>query len=409
MDKQIIEKYAELAVVEGVNVQKGQKMVINAPINTSEMVLACTKCAYERGASEVIVNYYDDNLARLHYEYQSKETLCDIKDWQVQQKLQPLEDGACVLHIISDIPGILKGLDADKINAYSVAKSTKMKKASEYTMANKVQWSIVGYPNVAWAKKVFPDLSDEEALNKLGDAILKSVMLNEKHPIEAWEKHNKALHDHVEIMNNYNFKALHFTNSLGTDLTVELVKNHIWAGGAEKDVNGTIFNPNMPTEEIFCMPYKYGVNGTVYSSKPLSYNGVLIDGFHLEFKEGKVVGYKAKENEDALKALIEFDEGSSYLGEVALVPYHSPISLSNLLYFNTLYDENASCHLALGRAYPMNVEGGTNMSQEELDAIGSNDSNTHVDFMFGTKDMHIVGIKEDGSEVTIFDNGDFVI
>ncbi|MGL5979257.1 MAG: aminopeptidase, partial [Erysipelotrichaceae bacterium] len=228
-------------------------------------------------------------------------------------------------------------------------------------------------------------------------------------PIAAWESHNANLAKYEDVMNELNFKALRFKNDLGTDLTVELVPNHIWAGGNETTAAGVVFNPNIPTEEVFTMPYKLGVNGRVYSSKPLDYQGKLINEFYLDFKDGKVVGFDAKAEKGALEALVNFDEGSCYIGEVALVPFHSPISNMNILFNNTLFDENASCHLALGRAYPMNVMGGTTMSEEELVKAGANQSKTHVDFMFGTHDLEVVGIKQDGSEVAVFAKGDFVL
>ena len=224
-----------------------------------------------------------------------------------------------------------------------------------------------------------------------------------------WDVHTKRLHHNNQVLNDFNFKSLHFTSGLGTDLTVELVKNHIWAGGNEESTKGVIFNANMPTEENFSMPLKTGVNGIVYASKPLNYNGVLVKDFWLRFKDGKVVEYDAKEGLETLKSLVEYDEGSSYLGEVALVNYDSPISNSKILFMNTLFDENASCHLALGRAYPMNIKGGHEMSQEELDQAGSNNSMEHEDFMFGTSDMNIVGTRFDGSLVQVFKDGNFVI
>ncbi|MDH6366286.1 MULTISPECIES: aminopeptidase [unclassified Breznakia] len=408
LSKTIIEKYAKLAVRSGVNVQPGQTMVINAPVNTRDMIEACVKEGYEAGAKEVIVNFYDEKINRMHYEYQSVETLTDIPDYLVEQKVAPLRNGGCVLHIISEIPEVMAGLDATKLQEVGIARQKAFRESSEITMASKVQWSIVGYPNVDWAKKVFPNEPEEVAMMKLGDAICNSVqVLEDNDPIEFWKEHDENLRKYVNIMNDYNFKSLHFKNELGTDLTVELVKNHIWAGGDEATPGGVMFNANMPTEEVFTMPYKYGMNGKVVSTKPLSYNGSLINQFELTFKDGKVVEYKAENNEDVLQSLIEFDEGSSYTGEIALVPYHSPISMSNILFYNTLYDENASCHIALGRAYPMNVKDGTIMTQEQLDAVGSNNSMTHVDFMFGTEDLEIIGTTHDGNEIPVFKKGDF--
>lgn len=413
MKKELLEKYAKVAIQIGVNLQKNQDLIINCNVNPECVTMArlCTREAYEQGARKVIVNFSDEQITRSHYEYQSVETLCDIKDYEVEARTEPLRNGCALLRLDSEVPGILKGIDTNKISESAKARQSKMKEASEITMASKVQWCIIGVPNVEWAKKVFPELKDEDALESLWNAILKTAYVDEdSDAVENWQKHNNDLMEHREKLNEYNFKSLHFTNKEGTDLIVELINDHVWGAGDEEcSTNGAIFTPNMPTEEVFCMPYKFGVNGTVVSTKPLDYNGVVIPKFKLTFKAGKVVEYEAESEYETLKSLIEFDEGSCYLGEVALVPYHSPISLSNLLYFNTLYDENASCHLALGRAYPMNVKGGVDMSQEELNKIGSNDSMTHVDFMFGSEDMHVVGLTQDNQEIDVFINGDFVL
>ncbi|MEE3424352.1 MAG: aminopeptidase, partial [Erysipelotrichaceae bacterium] len=316
---------------------------------------------------------------------------------------------ACYLSVASDMPGALKDVDSDKLNAYQQAYYGKMADLMAYTMNNEGQWCILGVPSVEWARVVFPDLSDEEAFEKLGDAIFAVTRVSEDNdPIAEWEAHDKELMEHARKLNEYNFKELHFTSASGTDLTVGLVKDHIWAGGCGKTPEGIYFDPNMPTEEVFCMPLKTGTNGKVVASKPLSYNGKVIEDFWFRFENGKVVDFDAKKEKEALKQLLEFDEGSAYLGEVALVPYDSPVSRSGILFFDTLYDENAACHLALGRPYPENIKGGEQMSKEELLAHGANDSLQHEDFMFGTADMDIDGIKEDGSVIPIFRKGNFV-
>lgn len=405
-----LERYAKLTVKQGANVQKNQIVIINSSLESAPFTRLLVKEAYEAGARQVIVKWSDDDITKMHYENMSLEDLCDIPAYKVEEALDPLRKGACLISVSSPHPGLLKDVDSRKIAAAQMAGSKAMAETRQYTMANMVQWCIVAASNPIWAKKVFPTLSEEQATAKLWDAIYDSVHVGANNdPIESWKKHTDELIEHIDKMNDYNFSELHFKNALGTDLHVGLVKNHIWAGGCEKTQGGIEFNPNMPTEEIFCMPDKYRVNGVVYSSKPLNYAGKIVDQFWLEFKDGKVVNYHAEKEQDSLKELIEFDEGSSYIGEVALVPFHSPISNSNILFHNTLFDENASCHLALGRAYPMNVKGGTEMSEEELAKTGANISLTHVDFMFGTHDMTIKGIKEDGSEVDVFINGDFVI
>lgn len=410
INDKILEKYAKVAVTMGVNVQKGQTLILNTSIDVVPLTRAVVKAAYEAGAKQVLVNYADDIVSKYHYTYQDLDTLKTVPQWLIDSKLDYMKDGtACMLRICSDVPGVLKDVDGEKLGQAMQARAAAMKELNAYTMANKIQWSIVAAPNVEWAKQVFPKDDEETAVSKLWDAILHAMRIDENNdPVAAWDEHNRTLAEREHKLNERKLKKLHFTNNKGTDLTIELPENGIWAGGCEKTTSGIVFNPNMPTEEIFTMPYKYGVNGSVYASKPLDYNGKLINDFWFTFKDGKVVDYGAKQEPEALKSLVEFDEGSCYLGEVALVPYESPISLSNILFLNTLFDENASCHLALGKAYPMNLVGGTEMSDEELAEHGVNLSNTHVDFMFGTADMNINGIDHDGKEMPIFHNGNFV-
>ncbi len=409
MNSNLLAKYAKLAVKQGVNVQPGQNLIINASVDAVDFVRLCVKEAYEAQAKRVVVFYNDEIKASYDYKYQKVEDLCNILPWQVDCQLDYFKEGACVLHVISEIPEVMKDVDPKKIAQVMKAHRIAKKEIREYTMTNKAQWSIVAIPNVAWAKQVFPHLDEEEAMEALWNAILHCVHVDEENdPINEWKQLQITFDKRLKIMNDYQFEQLHFTNDLGTDLYVGLVKNHIWAGGSEENEAGVLFNANMPTEEIFCMPSKYDVNGIVYASLPLNYNGVLIKDFWIKFKDGKAIDFDAKENKEALSELIHFDEGSAYLGEVALVPYDSPISQSNILFYNTLFDENASCHLAFGEAYPSCIENGLNMTSDELEANGVNTSNTHIDFMFGTKDMNIVGIKKDHSEVVIFENGNFV-
>ena len=410
VNENVLRKYAQLAVKMGVNVQKGQLLVIKADVRDYKFVNLCVEEAYKAGAGEVSVDWSSEHTTKWSYEYMTKEDLSEIPQWQYDKREYVQNKGCCFLHIESSTPGLLKDIDSEKVLARQMAASKKFLPLQSYTMNNDGQWSIIALASEGWAKKVFPDMDKEAGMKALWDAILMSVRVNEENdPVADWEKHNENVLKYSKQLNDYNLKALHFTNSLGTDLTVELVENHIWAGGCEKAANGAIFNPNMPTEEIFCMPYKYGVNGKVVATKPLSYQGKLIDGFSMTFKDGKVVEYDAEKELEALKSLIEYDEGSCYLGEVALISYDSPINNTGILFYNTLFDENASCHLALGRAYPMNVAGGTEMNEEELAKAGANHSMTHVDFMFGSEDMHIDGIKKDGTLIPIFRNGNFVL
>ena len=405
-----LEKYAKIAVKMGANVQPGQLLVISAQVRDYEFVRLCVKEAYAAGAGYVQVDWSDEMNSLQTYMNVDTETLCDIPQWMYDQRKWAQDNGCCFLHIGSGTLGLMKEVDPAKMQAIQIAAGKKFMPLQNYTMANEGQWSIVALPSAGWAKKVFPDKEEEEAMECLMDAILTAVRVQEDNdPVAEWKQHTSNLRKYCSWLNEQNFRELHFTNGLGTDLHVGLVKDHIWCGGSEDTVKGIAFNPNMPTEEVFCMPEKTGVYGKVVASLPLSYAGKLIEGFSLTFENGKVVSYHADKEEESLKNLVEFDEGSSYLGEVALISYDSPISNMGILFYNTLFDENASCHLALGRAYPMNVKGGTEMSREQLAQAGANDSMTHVDFMFGTRHMHIEGIKQDGTTVTVFDNGNFVI
>ena len=405
---EMLQIYARLAVRVGANIQKGQLLVINAPVECFEFARLCVEEGYRAGACEVEMLWTDEQHSRLRYEHEEEATLTHIHPWQVERKRAQVERKCAYLSIDADTPGLLAHIPGQKLQAANLARRNAMEPFQYYTMANHGQWSIVAIPTVAWAKKVFPEDSDEAALEKLWNAVLMSVRMDGgKDPVDEWRRHDEILAANSAKMNGYRFRSLHFKNSLGTDLHLELVQDHVWTGGGSRTQGGVFFNPNMPTEEIFCMPRKTGVNGTVAATKPLNYQGKLIENFTLTFREGRVAEYTAEKGLDALKNLITADEGSAYLGEVALVPYRSPISQSGILFLNTLFDENASCHLALGEAYPENVKGGTDMSWEELKALGANYSKEHCDFMFGSADMTIVGTREDGGTVTVFENGQF--
>jgi aminopeptidase len=401
-------KLAELVVKKGANVQKDQPVVIRAGVQDAAFVKKVVKRAYEAGARYVSVEWHDDDLTKMSYQYESVEVLSEIPQWRYDKTKYQHDGGACYITILSEKPGVMADVDSEKIKAANMAYYTKMADLIPYTMNNIGQWSVIGVPSVEWAKVVFPDLSEEEAFEKLGDALFAVTRVTEDNdPVADWDLHDKELIAHAERLNSYKFKKLHFTGENGTDLEVELMDGHIWIGGGCMTPGGVYFDPNMPTEECFTMPKKTGVNGIVYASKPLDYEGKVIDGFWLRFENGKVVDFGAKERQDSLAQLLSFDEGSSYLGEVALVPYDSPISQSGILFFNTLYDENAACHLAFGRPYPENLEGGEKMSKEELTARGANDSMQHLDFMIGTRGMNIDGVQADGTVVPEFRNGNW--
>ena len=407
---ELLKKFAKLAVETGVNVQKDQLVWVRSSVESKDLARLIVEAAYNAGAKEVAVQWSDPYVSRTGYDFMTAETLEQVPEWSIDKVKEFIEKGGCAISITSPIPGLNKGVDPQKLQREGKARSKKLKFYSDHMMGNHTQWSIVAAPNTVWAEKVFPNLKGEEAVEALWNAILEASRVTEDNdPVKEWEEHNESLLSHNRILNENNFESLHFKNSLGTDLVVKLVENHVWAGGGEHTTKGVYFNPNIPTEENFTMPHMYGVEGRVVATKPLNYNGNLIEDFYLDFEEGKVVAYDAKKAKETLKSLIEFDEGSSRLGEVALISHNSPISNSGILFYNTLFDENASCHLALGRSYPMNVKGGTEMSQEELTKANSNNSMTHVDFMFGSEDMNIVGTKKDGTKVQIFENGNFVI
>lgn len=409
INSSLLKKYAKLAIETGVNVQKGQLLWINSPVECYEFTRLLVEAAYVAGAKDVEIGWSDNSIAKSGYLYKSEEDLSIIEDSQVRRRLEFVEKGCALISITSPVPEGLKGVDASKVGAYIKSLSKALEPVHDATMANRNQWCVIAVPNKTWASMVFPEDEENVAYEKLWKHILDASRVKEESdPIAEWEKHNESFAKRSKILNDYNFKSLYFKNSLGTDIEIGLVKNHIWCGGVDYSTQGIPFNANIPTEEIFTMPSKDNVNGKVYASKPLEYQGKLIKDFYFEFKNGKVVNYDAKEEKDALTSLLETDEGSKHIGEVALVPYDSPISNSNILFFNILFDENASCHLALGAAYPTNLAGGTEMSKEELSDAGANQSLNHVDFMFGTSDMEITGIKEDGTKVQIFKEGNFV-
>lgn len=402
------EKYAELALKTGVNLQKNQALVINSSIEGADFTRVVARKAYELGAKNVHINWSDDELTLLKFQHVSEDVLTDIPEWQVQKHLDFAKDGAALLAIRSTNPDLLKDVDPAKVAKANKASGEAMKEFRQYTMNDRIPWSIISIPTGDWAQKIFPDQSKEEAMESLWEEIFKIVRVDQGDPVAAWQEHNNRLKQAREYLNRKSYKALHF-KSKGTDIRFELPEGHIWKGGAAATPAGNSFNPNMPTEEVFTVPHKYKVDGKVTATKPLVYGGNMIDGFDFTFKDGKVVDFNAESGYDTLKHLLETDEGSARLGELALVPHSSPISQSGLIFYNTLFDENASCHIALGKAYPTNVEGGSDMSEEELDKHGVNDSLTHVDFMIGSADLRIEGETKEGQMEVVFDQGEWAI
>ncbi len=404
--EQKLAKYAELAVRMGINVQEGQDVVVNAPVTAADFVRKVVKEAYEAGAKNVHVEWNDDQTARIRYDLAPMEAFKEFPEWKAKGMEALAEKGAAFLTIKSTDPDLFKGVPAERISTQNKTAGLAMDTFRKYIQSDKVSWCVTAAPSAGWAKKVFPDVSEEEAEEKLWEAMFEAVRINTADPVQAWKDHDVTLQTKAKFLNEQKYKALHYT-AAGTDLTVELPEGHIWVGGGGPNTDGTHFIANMPTEEVFTLPKKDGVNGTVRNTKPLNYSGNVIDGFALTFENGKVIDFQAEEGYETLKHLLDTDEGARYLGEVALVPHSSPISQSGILFYNTLYDENASNHLALGSAYAFCVEGGPDMSKEEQEAQGINNSITHVDFMVGSGDMNIDGIKEDGSREPVFRNGEW--
>lgn len=401
-----LEKYAELAVKIGVNVQPGQNLIINTTIDSAELVRLIVKQAYEAGARFVKVNWSDDVVTRLRYDMAAEESFLDEPKWYAGEMLEYVENGAAVLHVISSDPDLLKGVSTQRLTNHQKAYGKAMSKYREMQMSDKFSWSIVAVPSKAWADKVFPNLPEEERVPALWEAIFRTVRLDQPDPIAAWQQHIENLTQKSNYLNAKRYKKLHY-KAPGTDLTIELPEGHLWVAAESINAQGNTFLANLPTEEVFTAPLKTGVNGTVSATKPLSYRGTIIDRFSLTFENGRIVDYKAEVGADVLKQLVELDEGSHYLGEVALVPHNSPISQSGILFYNTLFDENASNHLAIGNAYAFNLEGGKSMSQEELAQSGLNSSLAHEDFMVGSAEMDIFGITADGKEEPIFIKGNW--
>jgi len=399
-------KYADLVVKVGVNVQNGQTLVVNTSIDNAEFIRLVVKKAYEVGAKNVVVNWNDDVVSRMKYDLAPDEAFHEYPEWRAREMEALAESGAAFMSVMSSSPDLLKGINPERISNFQKAAGQALNKYRQYIQSDKISWTVIAVPSKDWAAMVFPDATQEESIEKLWDAIFKATRVDLEDPIGLWKQHDETLHEKVDYLNEKRYKKLHYT-APGTDLTIELPEGHLWAGAGSVNEKGHEFMANMPTEEVFTVPHKDGVNGYVSSTKPLSYGGNIIDEFTITFEKGRIIDVKAKEGEEILKQLVETDEGSHYLGEVALVPFNSPISQSNILFYNTLFDENASNHLAIGSAYAFCLEGGKEMTQEQLAEKGLNSSITHVDFMIGSADMDIDGITEAGNAEPIFRKGDW--
>lgn len=409
MNMEKLKEYATLIVRKGLNVQNNQLVVITAPLEAKELVLEVARAAFDVHAKDVVVRWKEDRLERERILYANREVFETVPKYASMLMNETAKEGACYLSITGTDPDLMQDVDMSCLVEY-------LGKFRQATFAQRdrldhmlTQWCVAACAIPGWAKKVYPTLSEDEAMEKLWDAIFDACRIQKGHTQENWDEHNASFERRVNLLNAFEIEWLHYKNGHGTDLIVRLPEGYRFAGGSSKlrDKEETVYFPNLPTEEIFSAPYKYGVDGRLAATMPLLYNGSLIDEFWFEFRTGKVVDYDAKVGKSVLESLLKSDEGASYLGEVALVPVDSPISKMHTLFYNTLFDENASCHFALGAAYLECVEGGMEMDKEQLEKAGLNDSNIHVDFMVGSEDLSIVAHLKNGQDIKVFEEGNW--
>lgn len=403
MQKTRLKQYARLIARMGCNVQKGQDVFLEAEVDQPEFVAMVTDELYKAGARKVVVNFTYQPLTKLHVRHRSVKTLSTVDSYEEARLQYMAEHFPCRLYLVSEDPDGLKGVNLSKMakgrqGQYPIIKPYRDK------IDGKHQWCIAAVPGAAWAKKMFPNLSKHQAMEKLWEAILATSRVDED-PIAAWENHNRDLKARCEYLNSLGIESLHYTASNGTDLTVGLIAEGVFCGGGETTQQGVFFNPNIPTEECFISPKRGVAEGIVYATKPLCYQGQLIENFYLRFEGGKAVEAKAEVNDALLQEMLNMDEGARYLGECALVPFNSPINETGLLFYNTLFDENACCHLAMGMGYIDTIQGYHDKTLEECRALGINDSMIHEDFMIGTADLSITAHCRDGRDVNLFENG----
>lgn len=403
-----LRNYARLAVRVGLGVKPGQRVLVQAPVETAKLARLVVREAYAAGASFVDVRWDDDDVQLARFELAPDGTFDTISRWRVDAETETADAGGAVIAIRATNPNLLANVDAKRVSTYQKAWATYRQPYSAQVMTNRLNWNLISAPVADWAALMFPDASAEEAVEKQWDAIFAATRADLPDPVAAWEEHLAHLKGRREALNAKQYAALHFRGG-ETDLTVGLADNHLWGGGAADTTGGITFTANIPTEEVWTAPHRERVDGVVVSTKPLSYSGVLIDGIRIEFRDGRIVNASARQGEAALKEMISTDEGSHRLGEVALVPHSSPISRSGLFFYNTLYDENAASHIAIGRAYRFNVAGGVDMTDEQFAQAGGNDSLTHVDWMIGSDQIDVDGITKDGNREPVMRGGEFVI
>lgn len=401
-----MQKYARLIARKGINVKKGQEVIVSASLDQPEFVKMVVEECYRAGASKVTVEWSYQPITKLHYRYRSLKTLSTFEKWEIEKLEHKCETLPATIYIESDDPDGLKGIDQTKVSKASQAKYPIIKPYHD-KMDNKYQWCIAAVPGEAWAKKVFPGERTSKAVEKLWNAILYTSRADGDDPVKAWEEHNADLKTRFEYLNSLGIESLHYTASNGTDFTVGLIPDALFMGGSEFTLGGTEFNPNIPSEEVFTSPMKGKAEGVVHATRPLSYRGELIENFSVRFEGGKAVEVHAEKGEDLLKQMISMDENAAYLGECALVPFDSPIRNSEITFFNTLFDENACCHLAFGRGFENCIKDFDKYTLEECREKGINDSLIHVDFMIGSEDLNITAHTRDGKDVAIFKDGNW--
>lgn len=401
-----MQKYARLIARKGINVKKGQDVIVSASLDQPEFVKMVVEECYRAGASKVTVEWSYQPITKLHYRYRSLKTLSTFEKWEIEKLEHKCETLPATIYIESDDPDGLKGIDQTKVSKASQAKYPIIKPYHD-KMDNKYQWCIAAVPGEAWAKKVFPGERTSKAVEKLWNAILYTSRADGDDPVKAWEEHNADLKTRFEYLNSLGIESLHYIASNGTDFTVGLIPDALFMGGSEFTLGGTEFNPNIPSEEVFTSPMKGKAEGVVHATRPLSYRGELIENFSVRFENGKAVEVHAEKGEELLKQMISMDENAAYLGECALVPFDSPIRNSEITFFNTLFDENACCHLAFGRGFENCIKDFDKYTLEECREKGINDSLIHVDFMIGSEDLNITAHTRDGNDVAIFKDGNW--
>lgn len=406
MKKNVMQKYARLIARKGINVKKGQEVIVSASLDQPEFVKTVVEECYRAGASKVTVEWSYQPITKLHYRYRSLKTLSTFEKWEIEKLEHKCETLPATIYIESDDPDGLKGIDQTKVSKASQAKYPIIKPYHD-KMDNKYQWCIAAVPGEAWAKKVFPGERTSKAVEKLWNAILYTSRADGDDPVKAWEEHNADLKTRFEYLNSLGIESLHYTASNGTDFTVGLIPDALFMGGSEFTLGGTEFNPNIPSEEVFTSPMKGKAEGVVHATRPLSYRGELIENFSVRFENGKAVEVHAEKGEELLKQMISMDENAAYLGECALVPFDSPIRNSEITFFNTLFDENACCHLAFGRGFENCIKDFDKYTLEECREKGINDSLIHVDFMIGSEDLNITAHTRGGKDVAIFKDGNW--